>query len=132
MPGCRQRGRIVFLACPGSAASFHLQQNAGHCVPRIETRRELAAHLRAILESTDRRDAEQRLRKTVDKYDQRAPKLSARMEANVADSFTVFAFPRIQRRLRLVSAVLMEISEEWETEKTYIGMTNLHLPEQVD
>lgn len=71
------------------------------------------------------------------------------MEANVADSFTVFSFPETRRRrlrtsnlmetiskelkrrtrfatllpneaslLRLVSAVLMEISEEWETEKT--------------
>ena len=69
---------------------------------------------------------------------------------NVAESFTVFAFPEthwrrlrtsnlmerisqeIKRRtrvaalfpneaalLRLVSAVLIEISEEWESEKTY-------------
>ncbi len=83
------------------------------------------------------------------------------MEANVADSFTVFTFPPTHRRrlrtsnlmervskelkrctrvatlfpneaslLRLVSAVLMEISEEWETEKTYLGMNNLHPPEQ--
>ena len=124
-------------------------------------RREVAADLRAIFESTDRLDAEHRLRQTVDKYAQRAPKLSAWMEANVADSFTVFTFPPTHRRrlrtsnlmervskelkrrtrvatlfpneaslLRLVSAVLMEISEEWETEKTYLGMNNLHPPEQ--
>ena len=40
-------------------------------------------------------------------------------------------FPNEASLLRLVSAVLMEISEEWETEKTKIGMTNLHSPEQV-
>lgn len=97
----------------------------------------------------------------MDKYAQRAPKLSAWMEANVAESFTVFAFPATHRRrlrtsnlmeriskeikrrtrvatlfpneaslLRLVSAVLMEISEERETEKTYLGMNNLNPPDQ--
>ena len=39
-------------------------------------------------------------------------------------------FPNEASLLRLVSAVLMEISEEWETEKTYLGMKNLTLPEQ--
>ena len=39
-------------------------------------------------------------------------------------------FPNEASLLRLVSAVLMEISEEWETEKAYLGMTNLHSPEQ--
>ena len=123
--------------------------------------REVATDLRAIFESTDRLDAERRLRQSVDKYAQRALKLSAWLEANVADSLTVFTFPPTHRRrlrtsnlmervskelkrrtrvatlfpneaslLRLVSAVLMEISEEWETEKTYLGMSNLHPSEQ--
>ncbi len=157
--GCDER-----VVRPGGieyTGQFHLQQNASHYVPRLKMRREVAGDLRAIFESTDRLDAERRLRQTVDKYAQRAPKLSAWLEANVADSFTVFTFPPPHRRglrtsnlmervskelkrrtrvatlfpneaslLRLVSAVLMEISEEWETEKTYLGMTNLNSPEQ--
>lgn len=150
-----------FSGVPWQRCQFHLQQNAGHYVPRLEMRREVAGDLRAIFESTDRLDAERRLRQTVDKYAQRAPKLSAWLEANVADSFTVFTFPPTHRRrlrtsnlmervskelkrrtrvatlfpneaslLRLVSAVLMEISEEWETEKTYLGMINLYSPDQ--
>jgi putative transposase len=39
-------------------------------------------------------------------------------------------FPNEASLLRLVSAVLMEISEEWETEKTYLRMENLTSPEQ--
>lgn len=159
--GLKAAREARFAGVPWQRCQFHLQQNAGHYVPRIEMRREVAGDLRGIFESTDRIDAERRLRQTVDKYAQRAPKLSAWMEANVADSFTVFAFPPTHRRrlrtsnlmervskelkrrtrvatlfpneaslLRLVSAVLMEISEEWETEKTYLGMTNLHSPEQ--
>ena len=159
--GLKAAREARFPGVPWQRCQFHLQQNAGHYVPRLEMRREVASDLRAIFESSERRDAEQRLRQTVDKYAQRAPKLSAWMEANVPDSFTVFAFPQTRRRLRtsnlmervskeikrrtrvatlfpaeasllrLVSAVLMEISEEWETEKTYIRMTNLHSPEQV-
>ena len=106
-------------------------------------RREVAVDLHAIFESGARREAERRLQQAVTKYAQRAPKLSAWMEANVADSFTVFTFPETHRRrlrtsnlmeriskelkrrtrvatlfpneaslLRLVSAVLMKISED--------------------
>ena len=159
--GLKAAREARFPGVPWQRCQFHLQQNAGHYVPRFGMRREVAGDLRAIFESGDRREAERRLQQTVDKYAQRAPKLSAWMEANVADSFTVFAFPETHRRrlrtsnlmervskelkrgtrvatlfpneaslLRLVSAVLMEISEEWETEKTYLGMTNLHPPEQ--
>ncbi len=159
--GLKAAREARFPGLPWQRCQFHLQQNAGHYVPRLEMRREVATDLRAIFESTDRLDAERRLRQTVDKYAQRAPKLSAWLEANVADSFTVFTFPPTHRRrlrtsnlmervskelkrrtrvatlfpneaslLRLVSAVLIEISEEWETEKTYLGMNNLHPSEQ--
>src|SRR5579885_2344063 len=159
--GLKTAREARFPGVPWQRCQFHLQQNAGHYVPRIEMRREVAADLRAIFESTDRLEAERRLRQAVDKYSQRAPKLSAWMEANVAESFTVFAFPETHRRrlrtsnlmeriskelkrrtrvatlfpneaslLRLVSAVLMEISEEWETEKTYLRMDNLSSSKQ--
>jgi len=39
-------------------------------------------------------------------------------------------FPNEGALLRLVSAVLMEISEEWESEKTYLRMENLHPSQQ--
>ncbi len=159
--GMRAAREARFPGVPWQRCQFHLQQNAGHYVPRIEMRREVAADLRAIFESTERLEADRRLRQAADKYRQRAPKLSAWMESNVAESFTVFAFPQAHRRrlrtsnlmeriskelkrrtrvatlfpneaslLRLVSAVLMEISEEWETEKIYLRMDDLISPEQ--
>jgi putative transposase len=39
-------------------------------------------------------------------------------------------FPNEAALLRLVSAVLMEISEEWETEKVYLRMENSSLFKQ--
>lgn len=149
---------------PGVAwqrCQFHLQQNAGQYVPRVEMRREVAADLRAVFESGERIEAERRLRQTVEKYARSAPRLSAWLEANVPDSFTVFAFPATHRRrlrtsnlmerisqelkrrtrvatlfpneaslLRLVSAVLMEISEDWETENPYLRMDILNSSDQ--
>ena len=160
--GLKAAREARFPGVPWQRCQFHLQQNAGHYVPRLEMRREVAIDLRAVFESRDRLEAERKLRQTVDKYATKAPKLSAWMETNVAESFTVFAFPESHRRrlrtsnlmerisqeikrrtrvaslfpndaalLRLVSAVLMEISEEWETEKTYLRMENLN-PSQQD
>jgi putative transposase len=159
--GLKAAREARFPGVPWQRCQFHLQQNAGHYVPRIEMRREVAADLRAIFESRDRLEAERKLRQVIDKYATKAPKLSAWLEANVAESFTVFAFPETHRRrlrtsnlmerisqeikrrtrvaslfpneaalLRLVSAVLMEVSEEWETEQTYLRMENLNPPEQ--
>ena len=160
--GLKAAREARFPGVPWQRCQFHLQQNAAHYVPRLEMRREVATDLRAVFESRDRLEAERKLRQAVDKYAPKAPKLSAWMETNVAESFTVFAFPELHRRrlrtsnlmerisqeikrrtrvaalfpneaalLRLVSAVLMEISEEWESEKIYLRMENLH-PSQQD
>ena len=100
-------------------------------------------------------EADRRLRLVVDKYQKRAPQLSAWLEAHVPEALTVLALPVIHRKrlrtsnllerinkelrrrtrvatlfpneaalLRLVGAVLSEISDEWETEKVYLRMEN--------
>jgi putative transposase len=140
---------------PWQRCQFHLQQNAGHYVPRVSMRGEVAADLRAIFDAPDRAEADRQLELAVRRYEKTAPKLAAWLSANVPESLTVFAFPAAHRRrlrtsnllerlnkeikrrtrvatlfpneaalLRLVSAVLMEISEEWETDKIYLRMEN--------
>ena len=140
---------------PWQRCQFHLQQNAGHYVPRVTMRAEVAADLRAIFDAPDRGEADRRLELALRKYEKTAPKLATWLAANVPDALTVFALPASHRRrlrtsnllerlnkeikrrtrvatlfpneaalLRLVSAVLMEISEEWETEKIYLRMEN--------
>jgi len=106
-----------------------------------------------IFNAPGRRQAEERLKFYVARYDRTAPKLDGWMEENLPEGLTVFALPDshckmmrttnmlervhkdINRRtrvaglfpneaslLRLVSAVLMELSEEWETGKRYLNM----------
>ena len=122
-------------------------------MPKIKMRKQVHNDIRDIFNAPDRRQAEQRLKFYVAKYEKTAAKLSVWMEENLADGLTVFALPEghrkrmrttnmlervhkeINRRtrvaglfpneaslLRLVSAVLMELSEEWETGKRYLNM----------
>ncbi len=160
-PGLKAAGQSRFAGVPWQRCQFHLQQNAGHYVPRVEMRSDLAADLRAVFDAPDRSEADRRLEMAVRKYKKSAPKLADWLSANVPDGLTVFTLPAAHRRrlrtsnllerlnkeikrrtrvatlvpneaalLRLVSAVLIEISEEWETEKIYLTMENSGLTTQ--
>lgn len=142
--------RAVLGSVPWQRCQFHLQQNAGAYVPRQAMRAEVAADIRAMFNATDRQAAEQLLQAAIQKYAVSAPRLSAWLEENLAEGFTVFDFPLEHRRivrttnslerinkeirrrtrvvgvfpneascLRLVSALLMETSEEWQIGKHY-------------
>ena len=149
--------RAVLGSVPWQRCQFHLQQNAGSHVPRQSMRMEVAADIRAMFNASDRKTAEELLQAAVQKYATSAPKLSAWMEENLEEGFTVFEFPleyrrslrttnslervnkEIRRRtrvvgvfpneascLRLVSALLMEISEEWQIGKRYCSGKSLN------
>lgn len=153
--GLKAAREARFPGVPWQRCQFHLQQNAGHYVPRVSLRAGVAADLRAIFDAPDRSEADRLLEIAVRKYEKTAPNLAVWMAANVPEALTVFAFPAAHRRrlrtsnllerlnkeikrrtrvatlfpneaalLRLVSAVLMEISEEWETDKIYLRIEN--------
>ena len=149
-PGLGAARRAVLGSVPWQRCQFHLQQNAGAYVPRQAMRSEVAADIRSIFNASDRKTAEELLRAAIQKYVTSAPRLSAWLEENLSEGFTVFDFPLDHRRsirttnslerinkeirrrtrvvgifpnpascLRLVSALLMEISEEWQIGKHY-------------
>lgn len=142
--------RAVFGSIPWQRCQFHLQQNAGAYVPKQAMRFEVAADIRSMFNAPDRKIAEEYLQAAIQKYAVSAPRLSAWLEENLAEGFTIFDFPLEHRRsirttnslerinkeirrrtrvvgvfpneascLRLVSALLMETSEEWQIGKHY-------------
>lgn len=148
--------RAVFGSIPWQRCQFHLQQNAGAYVPKQTMRVEVAAEIRAMFNAPDRKTAEEFLQAAIQKYSITAPKLSAWLEENLAEGFSVFDFPLEHRRmirttnslerinkeirrrtrvvgvfpneascLRLISALLMEISEEWQVGKRYCSGRSL-------
>jgi len=149
--------RAILGSVPWQRCQFHLQQDAGAYVPKQAMRAEVAADIRAMFNAPDRRTAEEFLQAAIQKYARSAPRLSAWMEENLAECFTVFGFPLEHRRmirttnslervnkeirrrtrvvgvfpneascLRLVSALLMEISEEWQIGKHFCTSKSLN------
>lgn len=148
--------RAVLGSVPWQRCQFHLQQNAGAYLPRQSMRLEVAADIRSMFNAPDRKTAEELLQAAIQKYAVSAPRLSAWLESNLSEGFSVFDFPlehrktirttnslerinkEIRRRtrvvgvfpneascLRLVSAILMEISEEWQIGKHYCAGKSL-------
>jgi transposase-like protein len=149
--GLKAALRTVFPSVPWQRCQYHLQQNAQTYVPKQEMKKEVASEIRAIFNAPDKEDAERLLKKFIDKYETKAPRLASWAEGNLPEGFTVFKFAEehrvklrtsnmlerlnkeIRRRtrvvtvfpneascLRLISAVLMETSEEWETGRVYL------------
>jgi transposase-like protein len=148
--------RAVLGSVPWQRCQFHLQQNAGAYLPKQFMRLEVAADIRSMFNAPDRQAAEAFLQSAIQKYTVSAPRLSAWLEENLSEGFTVFNFPldhwrsirttnslerinkEIRRRtrvvgvfpneascLRLISALLMEISEEWQIGKHYCSGKSL-------
>jgi len=151
--GIRAAVTARFPGTPWQRCQFHLQQNAQAYVPRQEMKRTVANEIRGIFNAIDRRDAEERLARTIEKYRKSAPKLAAWMERAIPEGLTVFELPEAHRRrirttnvlerlnreikrrtrvatlfpneaslLRLVSAMVAEISDEWELGRAYLVM----------
>jgi putative transposase len=149
----------VFPSVPWQRCQFHLQQNAQAYIPRLDQRATVADDIRSVFNCADRPAAERRLKEIVARYAINAPKLSAWMEANLPQGFTVFALPlahqarlrtsnalervnqELKRRtrvaglfpneaslLRLITALLSEINDEWQTAKVYLNMDNQPQP----
>ncbi|MGA9573678.1 MAG: IS256 family transposase [Lysobacterales bacterium] len=154
--GLKAARKAVFPSVPWQRCQFHLQQNAGHYVPKVDLRAPVAADIRAIFNAPDLDEANHLLSKFIDRYQNTAPKLVEWAEEALPEGFTVFSLPPSHRRrlrttnlverlnqeikrrtkearlfpnegscLRLVSAVVMEIAEDWQTaDKRYVTFSD--------
>ncbi len=152
-PGLRNALESVFPNVAWQRCQVHLQRNAIAYIPRVSMRKEVASDIRSIFNAVNLEEANRLLNINVEKYKEKASRLSLWMERNIPEGLTVFSLPEnhrlkvrstnmverlnreIKRRtsvaslfpnedslLRLVSSILIEISEEWETGKRYLKM----------
>jgi len=82
--------RAVLGSIPWQRCQFHLQQNAGAYLPRQSMRLEVAADLLSMFNAPDRQTAEKLLQAAIQKYAVSAPRLSAWLEGNLSEGFSVF------------------------------------------
>ena len=149
--GLRAALRAVLAPTPWQRCQFHLQQNAGSYVPRVEDRKPVADDLRGVFNAPNPDEAQRLLELAAEEWRPTAPRLADWMLENVPEGLAVMAEqPYIRRRLRtsnclerlskeikrrtcvatlfpneasllrLVTAILAEVSEEWETSRTYL------------
>ena len=157
--GLKAALKSVFNGVSWNRCHVHLQRNASAQVPKVAMRSAAARDISNILSAPNRDEARRLLDLAVEKYRSKAPRLSAWMEENIPEGFTVFRLPYALRRrlrttnmlerlnreikrrtrvaslfpneaslLRLVSAILMETSEEWETSRKYLTLEYDLLP----
>lgn len=118
--GAARRG--IFGSTPWQRCHFHLQQNAGAYVPRQSMRAEVAADIRNIFNAPDRSTAEKYLQMAIQKYAKLAPRLSAWLEANLAEGFTVFDFPIKHRRFIRTTNSLERVNREIRRRTRVVGI----------
>ena len=154
--GLKAALRSTLSGVPWQRCQFHLQQNAQAYVTKKDMKSDVAADIRDIFNAPSLKEAQRLLNLTVEKYAKTQSNLSAWMEDNLPEGFTVFMLPpkarkrlrtsnaaenlhrQIRRRtkvaglfpnenslLRLVSAILSEISDEWETGKVYLNVKDI-------
>jgi transposase-like protein len=98
-----------FQGVPWQRCQFHLQQNAGHYVPKLEMKKAAAADIRAIFRAPDLEEAERLLQITIKKYEKVSGKVSDWMRDNLHEGLTVFSLPQ-EHRVRLRTSNLAEVT----------------------
>ena len=102
----------TFSGVAWQRCQFHLQQNAGAYVPRIDQRKSVARDIRAIFDAPDEVEAKRLLGKAATTWRKPAPRLATWMEENLPEGFTVFSLPPAHRRRLRTSNLLERLSRE--------------------
>lgn len=104
--GLRAARRAVFPSVPWQRCQFHLQQNAGKYVTRLDDRAPVARAIRAIFTASDAAEALEKLKSAVANWRHTQPLLAQWAEANLQEGFTVFGLPEPHRvRMRTTNGL---------------------------
>ncbi len=104
--GLKAARRAVFPSVPWQRCQFHLQQNAGAYIARLDQREPVAQRIRAIFNAPDREEAQRLLDQALAAWRKDMPKLAAWAEEHLPQGFAVFAYPPSHRtRLRTTNGL---------------------------
>jgi transposase-like protein len=110
--GLKAARRAVWPSVPWQRCQFHLQQNAGAYVSRMEQRKSVASRIRAIFGAPDKLEAQRLLDQALEHWRGEAPKLAAWAEENLPEGFAVFDLPEGHRRRLRTTNALERINRE--------------------
>jgi transposase-like protein len=110
--GLKAARRAVYPSVPWQRCQFHLQQNAGHHVPRMDLRGKVAGDIRAIFNAPNADEAKRLLELFIKRYAQSAPKLAEWAGTALLEGLVVFGFPEAHRRRLRTTNVLERLNKE--------------------
>jgi transposase-like protein len=104
--GLKAALRATLPSVPWQRCLFHLAQNVQAHVPSVSMRKEVAQAVRDIYQALNRKEAEQRLKEIVVRYEKRAPKLCEWLEENAPEGMNFYSRPRAHwKKVRTVNVV---------------------------
>ena len=104
--GLRAARRAVLPSVPWQRCQFHLQQNAGKYVTRLDDREPVARTIRAIFTATDAAEANEKLKSAVKHWQSVHPMLARWAEENLPEGFAVLGLPEPHRvRMRTTNGL---------------------------
>ena len=113
IPAWGPRARPSSAAPAGSAAQFHLAQNAIHHAPNLAIRKRIGKELRRVWDAADLKAAEAELARLVESYRDKAAKLALWLEDAIPEGLTVFSLPeRHRKRMRTSNPIERSIQQE--------------------
>jgi transposase-like protein len=104
--------RSIFPTVPWQRCVFHLAQNAQHYAPNQGMRQEVAQAVRDIYAATSRSEADANLKRTINCYKEKAPRLVLWLENNMSEGFTYYAFPRAHWKMIRTVNVVERLNQE--------------------
>jgi len=104
--GLKAAREALFSSLPWQRCQFHLAQNAQAYSPTKSMRSEIGQAMRDIFASPDLESARDRVRKTIARFEKRAPDFASWLGENVEEGFAIYRFPSAHRkRLRTVNGI---------------------------
>lgn len=110
--GLKNARLAVLPAVKWQRCLFHLAQNAGAHVPSVSMREEASASVREIYQAIDKNEAEERMRKIVDRYKEKASKFCDWLEEHFIEGLTFFDFPKAHWKKIRTSNLMERMNQE--------------------
>jgi len=93
-PGLKKARQAVLPGIQWQRCLFHMAQNAIHYSPSQALRKEISQSVRDIYQALSEEEAKARLKATVSKYVERAPRFSKWLEENFEEGLAFYKYPR--------------------------------------
>jgi len=111
--GLRKALESVLPSVKWQRCLFHLAQNASAYSPSVGMRKEICGAVREIYQAIDRREARERLKLTVERFRDKAPRFCDWLEEHFIEGLTFFDFPKDHwRKIRTVNVIERMNQEE--------------------